>query len=576
MKTYVLRKEIETDSLKNFDSFTRSLLLAREIKTAEDASAFLNPNYESHVHDPFLLKDMDRAVERVLKAISKNEKIAIYSDYDADGIPGAVVLHDFFVKAGYKNFVNYIPLRNEEGFGLNIDAVDELKSQDVKLLITIDCGITDIAEVDHAKKLGIDVIITDHHLPHAKVPKAFAVINPKQEGCDYPEKMLCGSGVIFKLVQALCRKLEINSGWEKWLLDMVGLATLSDMVPLLGENRVFARYGMIVLQKSPRVGLLKLFSKLKIDKKNATEDDIAFMVTPRINAASRMGIPIDAFKLLSTVDETEADLLVDHLNNKNDERKTLVAQMVKEIKNKIHKREGEEGKEMRQVLVLGNPNWKPSLLGLVANSFSEEHSRPVFVWGRSREPVNTEGKKIDNVIKGSCRSSGNIDIVALMEKAKDVFLEFGGHKGAGGFSLLQENVHTLEERLNEAFLSLSNENIVEDVVVDKKISLDEVNWDLYKVVEKFAPFGFGNPKPLFLLENIKPVQVKQFGKERNHLELTFKNSKDKNLSAMAFFADKNKYGVVVEEGVPLNLVATLEKSTFRSFPELRLRIVDIF
>ena len=583
-KKYSLRSSIPADideALKGYHPLVRALLYARGIVNMDEVAVFLSPDYDKHLHDPYLLKGMDKAVKRILKSVKNDEKVAIFSDYDADGIPGAVVLHDFFKKIGFNNFVNYIPLRNEEGFGLNIDAITNLHKEGVKLIITIDCGITDVSQVDFANKKGIDVIITDHHTPHKKLPKAFAIINPKQKGCEYPDKMLCGSGVIFKVIQALCIRLrstlEIENwklkipitipqvGWEKWLLDMVGLATMSDMVPLLGENRVFSYFGMKVIQKSPRVGLQKLFSLLKINQNTVTEDDIAFMITPRINAASRMGIPRDAFQLLSTTDEVEAGTLAEHLNRINDERKGVVGSMVKEIKKKLADRD----EDMKQVLVFGNPEWKPSLLGLVANSFSDEHNRPVFFWGRNGE---SEG-----ILKGSCRAGGDTDIVALMEKVKNVFVEYGGHKGAGGFSVLQENIHTLEDRLNEAFLDLQKvSRTVLDTLVDKKLSLDDVSWETYSHIEKFAPFGLDNPKPLFLFENIKISAVKLFGKEQNHLELKFKNSKNSDVTAIAFFSTGDKFEVPVEVGNNINLIATLEKSQFRNFPELRLRIVYIY
>ncbi len=574
MKKYSLRDPIPEHIDKQFEVYSplvRSLLYGRGIESLEEAEKFLNPSYDYHVHDPFLLSDMDRVVDRILSAVENKEKVAIFSDYDADGIPGAVVLHDFFKKIGYDNFINYIPLRNEEGFGLNHEAIDNLASQNVHVIITIDCGITDIEQVETANKHGMEVIITDHHLPGEKLPNAFATINPKKAGDEYPEKMLCGSGVIFKVVQALIikgkerRLFEIKDGHEKWFLDMVGLATLSDMVPLLGENRVFSHFGIKVLQKSPRAGLQKLLSLLNINQNTLTEDDVGFMITPRINAASRMGIPLDAFKLLSTSDEVEAGILARHLDEKNNERKGLVASMVKEVKKKIERRE----ESLRDVLVFGNPDWKPSLLGLVANSFSDEHERPVFFWGRNGES--------NGLIKGSCRAGGDTNIVHLMEKVKDIFVDYGGHKGAGGFSLQQENIHTLEDRLNEAYKELLKEGTLESFeTVDKKISIDDVNWDLYRQIEKFAPFGLDNPKPLFLLENAVVSTVKQFGKEKNHMELRFKKRDGKEIPAIAFFCTPEKYGVPVKEGGYINLVATLEKSVFRNFPELRLRIVDIF
>jgi len=577
MKKYVLRDSVPkkvSESLKTYHPIVQELLYARGITDSDSAEIFLNPDYEKHLLDPYLLRNMGKAVKRILKAIDKKEKITVFSDYDADGIPGAVALHDFFKKIGVTNFINYIPLRNEEGFGLNKEAITSLVNQDVKLIITIDCGITDVAEVEFANKHRVDVIITDHHIPAKKLPKAFAIINPKQKGDKYPEKFLCGSGVIFKVIQALCLKIKnskiknltISPGWEKWLLDMIGLATMSDMVPLRGENRVLSYYGMKVLQKSPRVGLMKLFSLLKINQHTVTEDDIAFMITPRINAASRMGIPRDAFTLLSTLDEVLAGVLAEHLNNKNDERKGVVGSMVREIKKKLEDR----NENMKHVLVFGNPEWKPSLLGLVANSFSDEHNRPVFFWGR-------EGSNGGTIIKGSCRAGGDTDVVALMEKCKDIFVDYGGHKGAGGFSVMQENIHMLEDRLNKAYEELAIEKkIIPDILVDRKLSLDDVNWDIYGYVEKFAPFGLDNPKPLFLFENIKVTALKLFGKEQNHLELKFRNSKGSDITAIAFFQNGDKFPVPITVGSSINLVATMEKSQFRNFPELRLRIVGIY
>lgn len=575
-KKYSVRQNIPEKIDKLFEvhsPLVRSLLYARGIEDLETANAFLNPDYEKHLHDPFLLKDMEKVVKRILKAIKDNERIGIFSDYDADGIPGGVALHDFFKKIGYINFTNYIPLRNEEGFGLNNDAVETLSKDGVKLIITIDCGITDVTQVDLANKLGMDVIITDHHIPGKKLPKAFGIINPKQKGCEYPEKMLCGSGVIFKVIQGVIKKgkeegvFEWKDGQEKWFLDMIGLATLSDMVPLLGENRALSYYGMKVIQRSPRAGLQKLFSLLRINQNKVTEDDIAFMITPRINAASRMGVPLDAFKLLSTTDTVEAGMYAEHLNNKNDERKGVVGSMIREIKKRLEERD----EDMRHVFVFGNPEWKPSLLGLVANSFSDEHNRPVFFWGRNGESGD------EGVIKGSCRAGGDTDIVKLMEKCKDIFVDYGGHKGAGGFSLLQENIHHLEDRLNEAFAELiKEEQIIPDTLLDKKLSLDDVNWNTYSSVEKFAPFGLDNPKPLFLFDDVELHGVKLFGKEKNHLELKFKNSNGKDVTAMAFFKTDSSFDRPLKVGDKINLVATLEKSEFRNFPELRLRIVDIY
>lgn len=573
MKKYSVRKEVpkETDGkLTAYPEILRRLLFYRGIETPDEAHKFLNPDYDTETRDPFLMKDMSKAVERVLKAISGNEKIIIYSDYDADGIPGAVILHDFFKKIGFNNFENYIPHRHEEGFGLNMEAVEEFGKNGVKLLITIDCGIADVKEVAKLNELGIDVIITDHHELGDIVPPAYAILNSKQSDCQYPEKMLCGAGVVFKLVQALITKKnvewQLKEGMEKWFLDMVGLATLSDMVPLVGENRVFAYYGLKVLRKSPRIGIMKLLRKIKVEQIHITEEDIGFTISPRINAASRMGVPMDAFRLFSTSDENLADELSEHLNKINDERKGLVASMIKEMKHVLSSREN--GEKKKEVIILGNPKWKPSLLGLAANNLMQENFCPVFLWGRDGE----------NILKGSCRSPGNISLIDLMKSLpKGVLLDYGGHSLSGGFSVSHEKIHLLETEIITALgkIKIDSNDAPQEIFIDKKMSIDDANWETYKSIEKLAPFGPGNPKPIFIFENLKIGAVKNFGKEKNHLEISFVKSNGKKISAIGFFMTGDEWGIELREGEKINLVATMEKSMFRNFPELRLRIVDI-
>ncbi len=350
---------------------------------------------------------------------------------------------------------------------------------------------------------------------------------------------------------------------------MVGIATLSDMVPLQGENRTFAHFGLTVLRKSPRVGLRKLLRKLKINQRELTEDDVGFMISPRLNAASRMGNPIDAFKLLSTTDETEADTLSDHLNKINDERKGTVASMVKEIRHLVGERYSPEEKKL---IVLGNPKWRPSLVGLAANTLMQEFFCPVFIWGREET----------SVIKGSCRSGGHVDLVALMQAtAPGIFTEYGGHKLSGGFTVAPEKVHFLEEELLKAYEKVGRTPLgSEESLIDKKLRLEDVNWDTYREIVKLAPFGMGNPKPTFLFENVEIASLRQFGKEKNHLEISFiKNDFGEKVTALAFFSTPESFTCGAEKitsGGKVNLVATLERSTFRNFPELRLRIVDIF
>ena len=565
---------INNNELKEYSSLMKNLLINRGIDTDEKANIFLNPDYARDINNPFLILNMECAVLRIISAIDKKEKIIIYGDYDCDGIPGSVVLYDFFKKINFENFENYIPHRHKEGYGLNIGAIDEFSKQSVQLIITVDCGISDMAEISHAQKIGIDVIVTDHHtVPVATDDKylpAYTILNSKQKDDKYPDDMLCGAGLAWKLVQALLKKgreidakwaNDIPEGWEKWLLDMAGLSTIADMVPLQKENRAIAYFGLRVLRKSPRPGLLKLLHKMKMNQQYLTEDDIGFMIAPRINAASRMDIPMRAFTLLSTDDDIEAGKLSEHLHNINDERKWIVASIVKEVKKELKQR------EIKKVVVIGNPKWSVGVLGIVASKIVEEYDRPAFVWGRG------EGE----VIKGSCRSNGTVDVVKLMRNTdKDLFLDTGGHEFAGGFSITNEKIHKLEKEIIDSFDKVKTDKRAEKSEdVDAKLGINDVVWDNYNQIERLSPFGVGNKKPTFLFENIEIDNVAYFGKEKNHIRLDFKNSKAKKISAIGFFMQEDMFEVPIGSGVKINLIATMEKSMFRNFPELRLRIVDI-
>lgn len=540
------------------------LLKNRGIKK-EDKEKFLNPSYEKDLYDPFLLKDMEKACVRIFEAVEAKEKIVIYSDYDCDGIPAAVIMYDFFKKIGYSNFSVYIPHRHDEGYGLHLDAINEFIKNQVNLLITFDLGITAVEEVAQAQTGGIDVIITDHHLPQEIIPRAFAIINPKQSDCEYPEKNLCGGGIAFKLVQGLIKKygeyFKISDGWEKWLLDMAGVATLADQVSLVGENRVLAYYGLKVLQKGRRPGLIELFLEAKVDMKNINEEDITFTLAPRLNAASRMGDPMRAFELLATENFVEAKTLAKHLANINNERKISVAHIMRDVKKLLSKR------EEKSIIVIGNPSWRVGVLGLIASKIVEEYKKPAFVWG-------SEGS---DIIRGSCRGWGNINLVEQMTNLpSNTFLDFGGHAMAGGFSVSHEEIHFLEERLLAVFDGIKDtkeKNI--DQMIDANISIDDVTMENYNVIERLAPYGVGNPKPTFLLEDLPITEIKEFGKEKNHLELMFLNNKGRPVKAISFFKTRESFGRSLTKGEKINLIATFEKSTFLGRTELRLRIIDI-
>ena len=593
--------------MQRYGELLKALLEKKGITDEAQAEIFLNPNYERDLHDSFLMKDMERACIRIFEAMEAGEKIVIYADYDCDGIPGAVILNDLFKLANYKNYEVYIPQRNSEGYGLNLDAIKEFVKTGVKLLITIDLGITAVAEVAQAKVDGIDTIITDHHLPIINqkalpqenflgssekiprplknsltaeaftLPRAFAILNPKVD--EYPEKMLCGAGVVFKLAQGFIKKygeyFKIKDGQEKWMLDMAGLATLSDMVPLTGENRALAYFGVKVLRKSPRPGLQKLLAKMKIEQKYLSEDDIGFMVTPRLNAASRMDNPMRAYELLSTKDEAEAGSLADHLSKINDERKTIVTSIIREANKKL------ETYEHKEVIVIGKPEWRVGILGLVAGKISDEYKKPVFVWGKDE----------NDCIKGSCRSDGSVSVVELMTETSESFLEFGGHELAGGFTVHSEKIHFLEEALSASFHKIITFKNTPSalgispyvgggqvgVSFDTKLTLAEVNMKNWREIAKLSPFGFGNTKPVFLFEDVKIEKIKKFGKNGSgeHLEITFYDMSKYKATAISFFSNHDSFEKTLSEGINVNLLATFDLSRFRGREELRLRIVDI-
>ena len=569
-------EESVRDALKAYDDFTAALLARRDILTESEAKAFLAPSYDEHIHDPMLMLDMPKASKRLAKAINEKEKIAVWSDYDCDGIPGGVVLHDFLKKVG-ADFTNYIPHRHNEGYGVNIPGVEKLAREGYTLMITVDSGITDAEAVARANELGMEVIVTDHHLPAAEgLPPAFAILNPNaREEETYPFKGLCGGGVAWKLVCATLAtgftgREDIPTGWEKWLLDMVGLSTIADMVPLTGENRVIARYGLTVMRKTPRLGFQKLCKVARVNQSKIAEDDVGFMIAPRVNAASRMGDPRDAFTLFTTTDEAEADMLAKKLEATNRSRRASGAAITRAIHDRLHERK--LAGEIPPVIAMGDPDWRPGLLGLAANSIAEEYGRPTFLWGR-------EG---NDTIKGSCRSGpGKVNIVELMQAAGDTFLEFGGHAASGGYSVAPDAVFDLEERLATALAKLPAQSDAETVRADMHITPEAATNSLLASLERFAPFGMKNAKPSFALHDVRIERVSWFGKAEEHLRLHIGRGHEEfpetPIEAIVFFA-KRELGTAcegLEAGMRRSVLAHLERDLFTRGQPIRLRIIAI-
>lgn len=550
MKEYRVRERLHENLLEH-------LMLARGVEESGFAD-FLEPDYIRHSHDPFLLPGMEAAVERVVHAIKTDEPVCVWSDYDADGIPGGVLLAHFLRDMGLQ-VRHYIPHRHKEGYGLNNEGLEELEAQGYKLVITCDLGTTEVEQIAYANSRGIDVIVTDHHLEPDVLPEALAVINPKLSQSRYPFDGLCGAGVAWKLVQGILQKYRPEGyaeGKEKWYLDLVGIGTLSDMVPLVGENRMLAQFGLRVMRRGRRPGLAALLKLLRINPRTLTEDDIGFMVSPRINAASRMDSPQAAARLLATESQEEAGELAYALNKINDERKTLVATTVKEA----NKRLMQSGTEA-PVIVMGSPSWRPGILGLVANSLVEAHHKPAFVWGR-------EGGEL---LRGSCRSEGTTNVVELMHAVGDVLDHCGGHAASGGFALAEERAHELPAALNKAYEALTNKNAqAKEVLVDRELDLSELPYALGKL-DRLAPFGIGNDKPLFIFPHATVGSIKMFGKQSNHVQISIADEFNR-ADAMAFFSTPDSFTKKPVTGGHVDVVGHVERD-WRGQP--RVRIVDI-
>lgn len=547
----------------------KSLLTKRGFTSEPDIQAFLSPDYTAHTHSPFLLADMDIAVLRVFEAMDAGERIAIYSDFDCDGIPGAAVLSDLFTKLGYTNFEVYIPHRDREGYGYHTPAIDTLKSRDVKLVITVDLGTKANESIDYANSLGIDTIVTDHHEIDGPLPDAVAVLNPKR--APYPFSGLCGAAMAWKLAQAIILEGEkkdhprvalISPGWEKWLLDLVVIATIADLVPLTGENRVLAYWGMQVLRKSRRPGIVALCDKLRLRRMDLDETDIGFSFAPRINAASRMDSPELGLRLLTTTDAKEAQALAEQLESLNASRKGVVAGIVKEAKKRVRER----FKEGDRVTVLGNPDWKPALLGLAANSIMGERGGVVVMWGR-----DANGK-----LKGSARSDGAISVVELFSKAGEVLEEYGGHHASGGFTVSKAGIHTLPEVLAAVAAQIEAKPVVIVSEADAVIALREVTTTLLRDVSRLAPYGMGNAKPVFRISRLRVISVRRFGKEKNHTEVSL-ICPDSGVTrrAFQFFKAPEDFSVIPAPEMQVDVFATIERDSFKGPGQLALRIVDI-
>lgn len=489
---------------RKYNDLIKQLLFNRGVLVDDEKEVkkYLKPDFEKDLLNPFLMKGVRKAVDRIKKAKESNEKIGIYADYDADGIPGAALLLKALKAIGVDTEI-YIPNR-EAGYGLSKEGIDFLLSEKCRLIITVDLGIRNFNEALYCKEKKIDLIITDHHLPDEKIPSADIVINPKIKGNSYPFKDLCGCGVAFKLVQALgtIYPREINEKFLKWNLDLVAISTIADVVPLVGENRVLAKYGLIVLSKTKNIGLQELFKIANIKPGSMRAYEVGFVIAPRINAPGRIDHATKSFELLITDNPKEAKELASWLEEKNQIRQEGMAEAEKEIINLI-----ETEKMAKQKLLVLYGDWIKGILGPTASRITEKYYRPTILFSDTGDQL-----------VGSARSVSDVNIVDLLSGAKEYIHKFGGHAGAAGVTVLKNSYSKFLQKITQ----LAQEKI-EDAFLEKKIKVDaeveptEISLNFTKLLDKLEPFGLGNSKPVFLSSGVRISYPKQVGEKRNHL-----------------------------------------------------------
>ena len=479
---------------EGLDALAAQILYERGIQTPEALNAFLNPSLE-HLHDPYLLYDMDKAVERIRRAIEDAEQILVYGDYDADGMTSASILKEALEELGAECQV-YLPNRFTDGYGPNQSVYKYfIEQQAISLIVTVDNGVAGHEAIAYAQEMGIDVIVTDHHSLPDQLPDAYAIIHPEHPSGDYPFKHLAGCGVAFKLATALLERVQ-----PEWL-DLVAIGTIADMVPLTDENRVMVQYGLSLLRQSERLGLQEMMKLAGLEPGQLSEETVGFQLAPRLNALGRLDDPNPAIELLTGFDEEEVAEIAAMTDEKNTERKEVVQAIYEEAKSMV--------KPDRPVQVLAAPGWNPGVLGIVAGRLLEELKQPVIVLSIQ-----------DGLAKGSARSIETVDIFQALNENKNLFLAFGGHSGAAGMTLKVENLDPLSDVLT-AFIQENQLDLTQKpkLVLDEELNLADLSLETVKSLEKLAPFGMNFAKPTFYLRDFQVEAARTMGQENAHLKL---------------------------------------------------------
>ncbi|WP_396145264.1 single-stranded-DNA-specific exonuclease RecJ [Flavobacterium sp.] len=549
-KVQMLQNELQVDAL------IATLLVQRGVETYDQAKAFFRPSL-TDLHDPFLMKDMDKAVVRIEEAILKGENILVFGDYDVDGTT-AVSLVSSYLKSYYPNVATYIPDRYDEGYGISYNGIDFAEDNEFTLIIALDCGIKSIDHIAYANAKNIDFIICDHHRPGDELPKAVAILDPKRNDCSYPYDELCGCGIGFKLIQALASKRGQTLEDLVLYLDLVATAIAADIVPITGENRILAKYGLEVINSNPRPGIKALIQN--VNKKSLTITDVVFIVAPRINAAGRIKHGNEAVALLTEYDLDQAEQFASEIEQHNSDRKGLDKQITVEALAQIE----DNNEKEHFTTVIYQENWHKGVIGIVASRLTETYYRPTIVFTKS-------GDKL----AASARSVKDFDVYNAIEACSMHLEQFGGHKYAAGMTLKEENYEAFKAAFEkEVRNTISSELLIPEIEIDAEINLSDISPKLIRVLNEFEPFGPENMTPVFLTKNIKDTGYpKLLGKEEEHLKLFVKQENSEGFGAIAFFMG-NKLNQISNQK-PFDAVYCIDENEFKGTVTVQLRIKDL-
>ena len=545
-----LSKELAVDSTTSF------LLAQRGIETFEEAKNFFRPDL-SDLHDPFLMKDMEKAVSRIEEAVENQENILVYGDYDVDGTT-SVALMSSYLLSFYPNVATYIPDRYEEGYGISYKGIDFAEDNNFSLIIALDCGIKAIDKVAYAFKKEVDFIICDHHRPGAEIPKAKAVLDPKQEDCDYPFKELCGCGVGFKLIQALASKKGATINDLVLYLDLVATAIGADIVPIVGENRILAYHGLKVINENPRPGFEAILKQVKKEKLTIT--DVVFIIAPRINAAGRMKHGNHAVTLLCETDDNLAAEYAIDIDTYNTDRRDADKRITIEALVQI-----EENKEQdRFTSVVFDENWHKGVIGIVASRLTETYYRPTLVFTKSGE-----------MLAASARSVKGFDVYNALEKCSEYLEQFGGHKYAAGLTLKPENYKSFKAQFEKVVEeTIDPKMLIPEISIDSQISLSDITPKFYRILSQFAPFGPGNMTPVFMSEDIQDTGYgKQVGEDKTHLRFTATQHGSGKIVGIGF--GLGEHIELIKNKKPFKAAYTIDENEWNGNVSLQLKLKDI-